>query len=469
MNIFEAKKLTKWANEPTIKNLKEDFTEVKGSQSTQIAQINKWLDLFEIKGTAAIKKVEGKSTIQPRLIRKHAEWKFASMSEPFLSTPDMFKISPVSHEDRKAASQNELLLNNQFNTKIDTTLLIDSLVRKAVMEGTAIIRVGWETKTAMVKEPSYTFDFFPVESEEELQQLQQAAEMMTSMPDSFNTLPPDIKAAVEASNEHGMPLKAVLVSETETEVEKTVVNKPTVEVVPTENVYIDPTCRGQLDKANFIIYSFTTSMSQLKQDGRYTNLDLLDAEQFSSQIADSDSLSQEANAFNFKDKPRSKMIAYEYWGLWDINNDGIAVPIVATWIGDTIIRMEENPFPDKKPPFVVASYMPVPNSIYGEPDAVMLEENQRLAGALTRGMVDIMAKSANGQQGYPKSMLDPINKRRFEAGQDYEYNPNISPNSIFQHKFSELPQSGLTMLTMINNDAEALSGSKAFGTSLRLQ
>ena len=39
------------------------------------------------------------------------------------------------------------------------------------------------------------------------------------------------------------------------------------------NVIIDPTCLGELDKANFVIYSFETSMAELKKDGRYSNLD----------------------------------------------------------------------------------------------------------------------------------------------------------------------------------------------------
>ncbi|MFR7882255.1 MAG: hypothetical protein ACLU5J_12890 [Christensenellales bacterium] len=35
------------------------------------------------------------------------------------------------------------------------------------------------------------------------------------------------------------------------------------------------------------------------------------------------------------------------------------VPFVATWVGDTLIRMELNPFPDEKLPFVLVQYLPV--------------------------------------------------------------------------------------------------------------
>ena len=464
MSDLLAPKLTSWKNEPTIKDLKDDFTEVKSSQSAQVSKIQQWLDLYNVTGGETITKVKGRSSIQPMLIRKHGEWKFASMSEPFLSTPELFKISPVSHEDRKAANQNELVLNNQFNTHINTIGFIDALVRKAVIEGTAIIRVGWETKTGKVKEPEYEFDFFAIETEEEMQKLQEAMQMQTSAPDSFNILPPDVKASVEQTIEMNVPVKAVLRTEREVEVEKTIVNKPTVEVVPTENVYIDPTCRDNLDKASFVIYSFTTSLAQLKADGRYTNLDKIESDPTGNSVSDNDALSMQANGFKFKDKPRAKIVAYEYWGNWDIHGNGTVVPIVATWVNNTLIRMEENPYPDKKPPFVVVSYMPVMDSVYGEPDAQLLKDNQRITGAVTRGMVDLLGRSANGQTGYPKQMLDVVNKRKFEAGMDYEYNPNANPNAIVQHKFPELPASGLNMLTMMNNDAEALSGSKAFGT-----
>ena len=43
------------------------------------------------------------------------------------------------------------------------------------------------------------------------------------------------------------------------------------------------------------------------------------------------------------------MVMYEYWGNYDINDDGIAEPIVCAWVGSTVIRLELNPYPDKKP------------------------------------------------------------------------------------------------------------------------
>jgi hypothetical protein len=75
-----------------------------------------------------------------------------------------------------------------------------------------------------------------------------------------------------------------------------------------------------------------------------------------------------------------------------------------------------------------------------------------------------MGRSANGQQGFAKGMLDPLNKRRFENGQDYEFNPNLSPaNGHINHTYPEIPQSAPMMVQIQNQEAEALTGVKSFG------
>ena len=90
-----------------------------------------------------------------------------------------------------------------------------------------------------------------------------------------------------------------------------------------------------------------------------------------------------------------------------------------------MIRMEESPFPDKELPFVLVKYLPRRKDIYGEPDGELLIENQKIVGAVTRGMIDMMGRSAAGQIGYRKDALDITNKRRFDQGMDYEFNSHV--------------------------------------------
>lgn len=464
----EDKGLTKWKNEPKITDLKADFEAVKSSHSAQMSKVDHWLGVYNVTGKSAIPKVKGRSSIQPQLVRKQAEWRYAPLSEPFLSTADLFRIKPVTFEDIEAAKQNELVLNNQFQTEINKVAFIDKYVRSAVDTGTVIIRTGWEVETKMVEEPAYDFEFFPIEEEDEegMANLTEAMELGYKHPDSFEMIDPELKAAAEYSRDYGVPVYAQLTNEYTREAQRTVVNRPTLEVCDLANVYIDPTCNGDLDKANFVIYGFVTSLSELKKDGRYKNLKELEEATINNEtMVVSKNAAEDIGGFRFSDKPREKITAYEYWGFWDINGDGLLAPIVATWVGDVLIRMEENPFPDQKVPFVVVPYLPLRDSIYGEPDCVLLEDNQRIVGALTRGMVDLLGRSANSQTGMAKNMLDSSNKVRFHSGQDYEFNQQIDPKSgVYQHRYPEIPQSALVMLNMMYQDAESLTGVKAFST-----
>jgi hypothetical protein len=212
-----------------------------------------------------------------------------------------------------------------------------------------------------------------------------------------------------------------------------------------------------------VIVSFETSKAELLKDGRYKNLKAVNWSG-NAVLNQPDHGTKTPTDFNFKDDLRKRVVAYEYWGYYDVTGDDTLTPIVATWIGDVMIRMEESPFPDEKPPFVVVPYLPVKRSLHGEPDAEILEDNQRILGAVTRGMIDLMGRSANSQQGVAKGFLDVTNKRRFERGEDYEFNPGAGDPriSLFQHTYPEIPNSAITMVNLQNSEAEALSGVKSF-------
>lgn len=457
-------KLTDWKNEPRLQDLKSDLESAKSNHDAQMLKIDHWEDLRLVRGKAKPPKIKGRSSVQPKLIRRQAEWRYSALTEPFLGTNKLFKVSPVTFEDEAASKQNELLLNWQFRTKLDTVKLIDDYVRSAVDEGVAIVRTGWDRVTETVTEVVPIHQFYPIQNEEQLAVLQQAAELKQSNPREYNeNVPEELKAAVDFLEETGQPTVAIVVGEEEVETERVLVNKPVVEVMNPRNVVIDPSCRGDLDKALFITVSFETNKAELeKNPDRYKNLDKIDWENATT-VNDPDHITSTPSEFRISGEARKTVVAYEYWGYYDIHGSGELVPIVATWVGNVLIRMEENPFPDKKLPFVLVAYSPVKREIYGEADAELLEDNQKILGAVTRGMIDLMGRSANAQQGFAKGMLDAVNRRRYENGQDYEYNPSMHPtNSIVEHKYPEIPNSAMLMINLQNHDAEALSGVKGF-------
>ena len=459
-------KLTDWANEPSPQLLRQDLEMAKLSHDSQVSKIQGWNDLMYIRGKAKPPKVAGRSSVQPKLIRRQAEWRYSAMTEPFLGTQKMFQVSPTTWEDKAAAIQNELLLNWQFRTKMNKVKLVDDFVRSAVDDGTCICQIGWCRETRKVKEEVPVYSFYDASTDPvATEMLAAAAQMKIDNPNFYEQSTPDeIKQAVDYYNETGQITVAVVTGSQEVEVDKVIRNHPTVDIIHPSNFYVDPSCNGDFSKALFAVVSFETNHADLaKYPNRYKNLDKVNWEG-NTTITDSDHASSTPDDFQFTDKNRKKVVAYEYWGSHDINGDGSLVPIVATWIGDVMIRMEENPFPDQQLPFVLVPYLPVKRELYGEPDAELLEDNQKILGALTRGMIDSMGRSANAQQGIAKGMLDPLNRRRYDRGEDYEFNPGVvSPrDGVIEHKYPELPQSALLMLNLQNQEAESLTGVKAF-------
>ena len=461
-------KLTEWKKQPSILELKEILQDAQPHHEGKVSQIETWLDNLLVEGKAKIKVAEGSSKIVPKLIRKQAEWRYPSLSEPFLSTSDLFRVSPVSWEDRGAAQQNQLLLNHQFNTKIDKVRFIDEYVRTAVDEGTVIVRTGWEFEEEEIEgefpEFSYVVDpsFGPT--------LEQLDRIKASDPEAYRTqVPAELREAHRMSQEVGSPVRPQQTG-VATKQMRTKVNRPTVEVCDFRNVIVDPNCKGDISKAGFVIYRFPTSLSELMKDGRYKNLEFIDTSTMNvlgMPDNEVDARNSGASQFNFKDRARKRLWVYEYWGYWDIDGSGKVVPIVAAWAGNVLIRMEENPFPDKAIPFVLEQFLPVRRSTHGEPDGALLEDNQKIIGAVTRGMIDIMGKSANGQTGIRKDMLDPVNRRKFDRGEDYEFNANVDPRvGIHMHTYPEIPASAQFMLQMQNMEAESLTGVKAFSQGI---
>ena len=425
-----------WENPPSLADLKADFESAKVAHDVHVQEVDNWLRVLN--GEQTINNKKGRSKLVPKLARRQAEWRYAALSEPFLSTDDLFNTSPQTYEDKEYAVQNGMLLNYQLNCRMDKVNFIDEYIRTAVDEGTVIVRVGWE------------FEEDKRKVWEDIMALQPMVDPQTGQP------------AVDPNT--GQPaMQEVKVGQKSKMKTITVKNQPILTVCDYNNIILDPTCEGHIEKANFAVYSFETSLSELKKDGRYKNLDDINFESTSVLAEPDHTINTDDSSFTFKDKARKKVIAREYWGYWDIDDTGEVKPFVATWVCSRFIRMEENTQPDKKIPFILVQYLPRRKNIYGEPDAALIEDNQKIVGAVTRGIIDIIGRSANGQQGVRKDALDVTNARKFERGDDYKFNANVDPRQAFHMEvYPEIPRSAMEVLNMQNNDAEALTGVKAF-------
>jgi hypothetical protein len=391
--------------------LKADLKAADLLKRDQDAVISKWK--AEYNGQAYGNEQKGKSAIVSRDIKKQSEWQHATIVDPFVSTSDVIKCIPITWEDKEAARQNELLLNTQFCRKFDRFNFMSKAVKVLDREGTLVVQTGWD-----------------YEDEE----VTTTAEMVIVDPDTGNEM-------------------IVEQEVTETIVKK---NQPTAKVCRNEDIYIDPTCQDNLDNAQFVIYRYETDLSSLKKDGRYKNLE---------QVArhgreDYDYDPPDETEFKFADEPRKKLVVYEYWGNYDVDGDGIAEPIVCAWINDVIIRLQSNPYPDGKPPFIVVPFNSVPFKIHGEANAELIGDNQKVKTAIIRGIIDNMAQSNNGQVAIRKGALDQVNRKKFLAGHNFEFNG--TPNDFWQGSYNNIPGSAFDMIGLMNNEIESITGTKSF-------
>ena len=359
--------------------------------------------------------IKGKSQIVSQDIRKQLEWMIPSLADPFLSSPDIIKCNPITWEDVPSARQNELLLNTQFCRKFPRYNFLMKSLKVLAMEGTLVVQTGWDYEDEEVEEMVETVVIDPESGEEMI----------------------------------------IMAKQKVTKVKK---NQPTAVVCRNEDIYIDPTCMDNMDKCQFVIHRYETDLSALRADGRYKNLDKV--EKYEGQNRDNGYSPQDHTYFTFEDKARKKMVMYEYWGNYDVNEDGIAEPIVCSWIGNTVVRLQSNPYPDKKPPFIVVPFNAVPFQIYGDSLASVIGDNQKVKTAIIRGVIDNMAQSNNGQVGMKKGSLDIANRKKFLQGNNFEYNGD--KGDFWQGSYNQIPGSAFDVMTLMNNEIESQTGVKSF-------
>jgi len=446
-----------WKNAPTRSDLYNDYASAENSQEELKTKLLEWKETRD--GGPKIKvQGLGKSTARPKLVRKQNEWKYPALEDPFLSTSNLFRVAPATSMDTDAAKQNARVLNYQWNTKVQKTKLVNDIVRTVVDEGTVIVKTGWEAETVF-KEVEEEVPVY-ASPEESVMMMQQAVQSGQMTPEQ-----------AQAMLETGEPMQVGTAMEM-VEKEVLVKNQPSYEVCVTANVTVDPTCDGVAADALFVIHEYDTSYAELKNEefgvdedgdeyGVYHNLDFIND---AGEDTYDEHVSDASNNFEFKDKARKRLRAYEYWGYWDIQGDGALVGIVATWIGNTLIRLEENPFPHGRLPFSIATYMPVSKSVHGEPDAELLKENQDAVGKMTRAIHDITAKQAVGQEFIDENFFpSPSQKNSYEKGNTVYYRTGFNPKTAIHRQ--DVQQVGNTPFEIINwqsADASELTGTKAF-------
>lgn len=416
---FTMQEQAKAPNRQTIlTHLKADMDSADSLRLATVSKVETWKK--EYNGDLYGNEQKGKSKIVSRDIKRQDEWQHASLKDPFLSSTDIVKCSPVTAEDRSAAEQNQLVLNYQFTRKFNRYRFITDCIKILTTEGSLIVKTSWDYADEVVKNTYPVYDLDPA------------------------------------------TFQPVQIGTQEVEELKVLVNKPYAEACRIEDIYIDPTCKGDLDNCQFMIHRFETDPSTLKASKKYKESVLNEmvigmGKDTGDYMPENE---KEGNNFEFNDMARKKVLVYEYWGNYDMNGDGIATPIVCTWVNDVIIRLESNPYPDGKIPFLVVGHNSIPFQLTGEANAELIGDNQKISTAIKRGIIDNMANSNNGQKGIRKGSLDTVNKKRFLSAKNFEYNGSAA--DFYEGGYNGIPNSVFNMLELNNNETDSITGIKGF-------
>ena len=133
------KKLT---NKEILSALKADMKSADTLRLEMETKVEAWKKEYD--GEPYGNEQAGKSALVSRDIKRQDEWQHASVKDPFVSANDMIRCTPITHEDRKAAEQNELVLNYQFSRQFNRYKFMTDAIKLYYKEGTVIAKTSWD-------------------------------------------------------------------------------------------------------------------------------------------------------------------------------------------------------------------------------------------------------------------------------------------------------------------------------------
>jgi len=416
--------------EQILKIVKEDYANAKEAKSGIDSKMQTWLD--EYNGEPYGNESDGHSKIVVKDIKKAVEWFLPNAVEPFVGKNRIVRLDGITEDDVERASIAEKLLNYQFVRDFDRYGFIYNCFKVGATEGTTVIKSGWEFEEDTKVEKLDTW------TPEQLMELE-----ATGVEISIN----------EETNVATLTKR------------KTVVNRPTAVVVKNGRFFIDPTAENIID-ADYTVEDIDVTPSSLKADGIYKNLDRLSVGGFEREDSNVELARNERGSdygydtqnYESADKTLKKLTMHEYWGDLDINDKGIAEPVVVSWIGNTIVRMEANPYPAKDKPYVATAFTKTPFMFWGDALAEFISDGQFIRSGIMRAMLDNVAQSNNGFKFFRKGSLDPLNKKKLLSGIGGAIEINGDKNDMWDGNFNQMPQTIFNMFEMIQRDNESLSG-----------
>ncbi len=454
------------SDEEVLTLCKDDLKTAKKNKVDIDGKISDWRDLAE--GKSLGNETEGRSKFVSKETQKAINWLVPNMIKPFTSSNAAAEFQPRTADDEDTAKAQTTLINYQFNNDFPRYQFLHTAITLFTSEGTTVARTGWihEEETSSETIP---FEGFTTEQVQELEG--QGAEI---------NIEDQAEVMVDVTEDPtGTKLSQMIYKGTATITKTTTtVSRPDAESIRNEDFYI---LGETIEESDACIQRIDTTRGELRDqdkayndNGIYENVDLITSNgQDPKEAGLAQTRQEDLETYGAVDpddiSSRDPITIYEYYGLIDRDGSGIPQPIVCVWSGNTILRITDNPFPDKAPPFVGAPYMAVPFSFWGNAMAFYLEDVTKVKSAIMRTFIDLMATSTNGINHIQKGALDPLNLRRLKEA---KIGSVIEWNDLGQHKdqvHNEIPQSLQDMYELFTAEGENESGVTRYTQGLDAQ
>jgi len=452
----------KMSEEDVLKIVKSDVDQAREDKNTIDEKIAGWRKLYNADPMG--NETEGRSKYISKDAKKAIHWYAPNAMKPFMSTDDMVEAIPRTVDDIARAKAQATLLNFQFNNDFPRYDFLYQSIFIMAQEGTVVSRTGWD-----LEEESEDVPFSNISEEQYNQMIMEGAEIIGEV--TQDTATAQIPSPADPLMQYGGEQVEVPAYSGTVRITTTIKSRPTAAIRKNENFFIESTA-SSIDEAEFCGEFFDETMSDLKKqdkainpNGIYKNVDHIqsgETKHSTSPLGADREAELRDRGMNpdteSEDPSRKKVRVYEYYGNIDIDGDGIAEPIVCVYSGNTILRLEANPFPDKKPPYIGCPYSAKPFSFWGDAMGAFVEDTQNVKSAIMRTFIDLMANSTNGMKHYKKGTIDALNIRKLreaKIGTAVEWK---DLGGYLPEVKNDIPNSLMQMYELFSNEVENETG-----------
>ena len=315
----------------------------------------------------------GRSRIKSSDVMDMIEWLMPALMKAFFGSRKCISVEPIGNEDITKAEKFQKLLNWQFVDKGNGFRTGHEWMKSSLVYGLSPVKVTWQDLYVRkgfafpeVTEPQFEqlrgdgnverIEVGSVDVKMDAPQMGQNPYMMMS---GQNVTPMMIDPMMLEPHRVYRDVRG--------EKKIKIYSGPMVEVVPPEDFFCDPEARD-IQEARFVIHRVKRTVSYLKkkeQEGIYSNIDdVIESGTVSKGKTDEDddeaamratssSRYSHYTSRNDVQKARRKIDVWEWWGLLDVDDSGIAEPYLVVIANNVIIRMERNPYAHGEAPFEV--------------------------------------------------------------------------------------------------------------------